>query len=479
MSFRWGSAVRRRLVFAAPLAAAAVALLAPGTAAAVRGIDIGFAEPRLNSADASVRERWLDRAEAAAGQWVRVGVGWRGIASSPPADPTVSSSAGYIWAGPDAAIRDAAARGQKILITVNRAPDWAEGAGRPAGAEPGTWKPNPSDLRRFAQALGARYSGDFDDPLNPGQKLPEVSAFEAWNESNLAAFLSPQTEAGNNTSPNHYRLMLNQFYDGIHTVQPDAQVVAGSLSPIGSDGGPPGKARIGPLEFLRDMFCLGKKNLKPRSCAVKAKFDVLSHHPINADREPQAPAGKDDAGIAEMSEIVTMLRKAESVGNVVGPSRHPVWNTEFWWHSNPPKTGKKIPSLREQAAYVSEALYRNWQDKVELAMLYQLGDDESLFFQTGIYFENGKPKPSLTGFSFPLVGDRRSKKKVLIWGRAPESGKVAIQVNKAGKGGFKTIKKKMVGAGDVFKTVTKLKGKGKLRAKIGTQKSLTWKQGKK
>lgn len=90
-------------------------------------------------------------------------------------------------------------------------------------------------------------------------------------------------------------------------------------------------------------------------------------------------------------------------------------------------------------------------------------------------FQVGKRR----GFSFPLVGDRRSKKKVLVWGRAPESGKVAIQVNKAGKGGFKAIKKKMVSAGDVFKTVTKLKGKGKLRAKIGTQKSLTWKQGKK
>ena len=34
MSSRWGSVAGRRLVFAAPLAAAAVALLAPGTAAA-------------------------------------------------------------------------------------------------------------------------------------------------------------------------------------------------------------------------------------------------------------------------------------------------------------------------------------------------------------------------------------------------------------------------------------------------------------
>lgn len=473
-----GSAVWRKLALAAPLAAA-VALLIPATASALRGIEIGFAEPRFNSTDASVRGIWLDRAEAAGGQWVRVGVGWRGIASSPPTDPTVSSSAGYNWAGPDAAVRDAAARGQKILITVSRAPDWAEAAGRPAGVEPGTWKPNPSDLRKFAQALAARYGGEFDDPLNPGLKLPQVSAFEAWNESNLAAFLSPQREDGHNSSPNHYKLMLNQFYDGIHTVQPDAQVVAGALSPIGSDGSRPGRARMGPLEFLREMFCLRTEKLKPYSCAVKAKFDVLSHHPINVNRKPLAPAGEDDAGIAEMGEVVAMLRKAESVGTVEGPGSHPVWNTEFWWHSNPPKKGKRIPSLREQAAYISEALYRNWKDRVELAMLYQLGDDEDRPFQSGIYFQHGTPKPALTGFSFPLVGDRKSKRKVVIWGRAPEDGQVAIQVKKAGKGRFKTIKRPTVAAGDVFKTTARLKGKGKLRAKIGTRHSLTWKQGKK
>jgi hypothetical protein len=32
---------------------------------------------------------------------------------------------------------------------------------------------------------------------------------------------------------------------------------------------------------------------------------------------------------------------------------------------------------------------------------------------------------------------------------------------------------------EVFKTTTRLKGKGKLRAKLAGQKSLTWKQGKK
>ena len=85
-------------------------------------------------------------------------------------------------------------------------------------------------------------------------------------------------------------------------------------------------------------------------------------------------------------------------------------------------------------------------------------------------FQVGKRR----GFSFPLVGDRRSKKKVLVWGRAPESGKVAIQVNKAGKSGFKTIKRKMVGVGIIFKNVTFITPQGNRPALKDTTHNILW-----
>ena len=460
------------------LVGSAIASAFPAAAAAAPGIDLGFAEPRFNSADAAVRDEWMNRAVDAGSQWVRVGIGWGGIAPSPPTIPTDPASLEYRWSGADAAIRDAAARGQRILITLSRAPDWAEGPGRAPAADPGTWRPDPDAVRAFATALAVRYSGSFPDPLNPGGTLPRVDAMEAWNEANLATFLTPQLEGGRTVSPDNYKLILNAFYEGVHAVAPSVQVVGGSLSPIGSDGGSKDNRRVGPLEFLRDLLCLKKKGLKPFDCAVKAKFDVLSHHPINVNRPPREEAGGDDAGIAEMGTIVKMLRKAEAAGNVEPGGQRPVWNTEFWWHSNPPKTGGKIPSLGEQAAYISEALYLNWKDRVGLAMLYQVGDNSALPFQTGVYFEDGKAKKSRTAFQFPLVGDRKSRKKVLIWGRAPAAGTVSIQV-KAGKGRFKTVAKKRVDPAEVFQTKARLKGKGKLRAKLGGQKSLTWKQAKK
>lgn len=472
--------MRRSICLAVLLVGSAIATAFPAAAGAAPGIDLGFAEPRFNSADASVRGEWLNRAVDVGSQWARVGIGWAGIAPSPPAIPTDPGSLEYRWANADAAVRDAAARGQNILITVSSAPSWAEGPGRDSAAEPGTWRPEPDAARAFATALAVRYGGDFPDPLNPSVTLPRVAAMEAWNEPNLSSFYNPQLAGGKPVSPDNYKLMLNAFYEGVHAVSPSAQVVGGALAPIGSDGGRKGKPRVGPLEFLRDFLCLKakKKKLKPVNCPVKAKFDVLSHHPINTNRPPRKKAGADDAGIAEMGTIVKMLRIAESAGNVQPGGRRPVWNTEFWWHSNPPKTGRQIPSLSQQAAYISEALYLNWKDKVELAMLYQVGDDSTRPFQTGVYFEDGEAKKSRTAFQFPLVGDRKSKKKVLIWGRAPAAGTVSIQV-KAGKRRFKTVATKQVESAEVFKTKARLKGRGKLRAKLAGQKSLTWKQGKK
>ena len=69
-------------------------------------------------------------------------------------------------------MRDAAARGVQTLITVNSAPRWAEGPGRPASLpETTSWKPNPSDLANFMQAVAARYSGSFD----PDGEGPQAS----------------------------------------------------------------------------------------------------------------------------------------------------------------------------------------------------------------------------------------------------------------------------------------------------------------
>ena len=93
---------------------------------------------------------------------------------------------------------------------------------------------------------------------------------------------------------------------------------------------------------------------------------------------------------------------------------------------------------------------------------------------TGVYFSDGTPKPSLTAWRFPLVADRVSPGRLLVWGKAPAAGKVVIQ-RKAGKG-WRRVDALAVRAGEVFTTGTHLRGAQKLRATIGAERSLVWNQ---
>ena len=64
-----------------------------------------------------------------------------------------SADPNYDWSAVDAAVRDASARGLKVLMAVTRAPAWAEGPGRlprltrrpePGSRTPLTWAPSPA-----------------------------------------------------------------------------------------------------------------------------------------------------------------------------------------------------------------------------------------------------------------------------------------------------------------------------------------------
>lgn len=93
-------------------------------------------------------------------------------------------------------------------------------------------------------------------------------------------------------------------------------------------------------------------------------------------------------------------------------------------------------------------------------------------YETGVYFDDWTPKPSARAVSFPFLAERKSKKKVLLWGRAPASGSAKI-VNTKGKG--KRVAKFKVKAGQVCEKRVRLKGKAKLQASVGGIDSAPWK----
>ena len=371
------------------VAAAALGLLVFAGSASAKPFQTGFADPLFSSDDAGTRATWLDQARNARAKVIRIDVSWRSVApATEPSNPTDPSA--YDWGTIPAAVNDAKARGLKVLLTVSRAPDWAEAPGRPAGVQPGTWKPDAGKFGQFGRALAAQFGGD-------------VRHYQAWNEPNLWTFLNPQYEGRALVAADIYRRMLNAFYAGVHALQRNAIVVSAGTAPYGE---PPGGRRTRPLRFWRELLCLkNRRKLKPTKCPEKARLDALAHHPINTSGGPKRSAAHpDDVATPDVKKVVRTLRKAEKRHRVKPRGRHPMWVTEFWWETNPPDKCTGIP-VRRQARWIKKALKSFKRQGARVAINFQIRDDPyqqsqcgRATFQAGAFFVDGSRKPAFRSF---------------------------------------------------------------------------------
>jgi hypothetical protein len=231
-----------------------------------------------------------------------------------------------------------------------------------------------------------------------------------------------------------------------------------------------------PLLFWRKLVCVRGNGKAQRRCN-KPKFDVATHHPINTSGGPRRSAiHPDDVSTPDLRHLVDVLRTAERAGNVKPKGTRQVWATELWWESNPPDpAGIK---LRKHARYHTLALYLLWKQGASMVLPYQVRDDAydgnpgRTSFETGAYFVDGEAKPAKRAIAFPFLAERKSKRKALVWGKAPRGGKLLVQ-KRSGKR-TKTIKRLRVKGGKVFKTKIRIRGKAKLRATMRSQRSLFW-----
>ncbi|MHB8234701.1 MAG: glycoside hydrolase family 5 protein, partial [Solirubrobacteraceae bacterium] len=191
----------------------------------MRGISDGV----LLSSDPTVRSFAVSRARAAGATVFRIPVDWRARTNSTGSAVGESAVQTSHLATVDAAVREAVNAGLQPLLVVSRAPASAEAQPRWPYAYSGTWSPNPIAFKEFAEVLARRYSGTFPDPLAPGQSLPQVKLFQAWNEPNLSRYLAPQWVGAEGHwsafSPGIYRQLLNAFYAGVKSVDPSDVVV--------------------------------------------------------------------------------------------------------------------------------------------------------------------------------------------------------------------------------------------------------------
>jgi hypothetical protein len=418
---------------------------------------------------------------------VKVFVPWAGLApdpsaSTPPAgfdgaDPAAYPASG--WAPFDAIVRNAAARGIGVDLTLAEPPLWAATPGSPNGPHP-QWEPSARDFGAFVRAVGTRYSGHYTPP-GQDSPLPRVGFWSIWNEPNYGQDLAPQATDHTlvEVSPRLYRGLVDAAWAALHaTGHGGDTILIGELAPRGQSGGshPGNYDGMMPLRFVRALYCLGR-TLEPlrgqaatlRGCpptaAGSAKFRAdnpalfeasgFADHPYpqgQVQPDVVTPDEPDYADFAAFPKLISTLDRAQRVYG--SRTRFPIWSTEFGYKTDPPLALQASPSVA--AGLINWSEYLSWRDpRVASYDQYLLVDpppSSGSSFVTGLEFADGRPKAVYSAYRMPLwlpVTSFSRGHAIEVWGCVRparfarlETGvvqRVRVQFARAGVATFATV----------------------------------------
>ena len=386
--------------------------------------------------------------------WVRVTAGWSEIAPAarsatrPDFDATDSTSyPPYVWSKLDRVYRMARARGLRVSIDIAFwAPRWGVVVpGRRADHERD--RILPDDYADFAEAVAGRYPG--------------AVAFTIWNEPNHNAFLLPQWERTGDVwqpaSPHRYRAMVQAAVPRIEAAAPDALVLIGATSSVGSATGSTPNERMAPLTFLREMACVDA-DLQPLKRPECRHFKALpgdgwSHHPYSLDLPPWEPDPRpDNVRMADLDRLTSLLHRLHDAGRTRADL--PLYLTESGWQTAPPDPTRDV-SLAEQARWLPEAeeiarrrpMVRSVSQFLVRDLPERPGPSARLRwrdYQSGLRFEDGRPKPAHASFALGLVARRSTPGRVAFWAIVrPGSGRRPARISVRDGGRWRTIARAM------------------------------------
>jgi len=231
-----------------------------------------------------------------------------------------------------------------------------------------------------------------------------------------------------------------------------------------------------PAMFWRGVLCVKGVGTALRSyhCGDPAHFDVLAHHPYSVG-PPDTPAvNADDVSIPDMGKLSAILRAAERGGTALPDVRHELWATETGYNTKPPNPNG-IPA-REAARWMDETLEILASEGVSLVTFDTIVDQPpdpsySDTSQSGIFYLDGRPKPTVAAFRFPFVATRRGEVADL-WGSAPQTGVVHVELRDANN--WVTKVSLRVRAGYTFVAHLVDSRAMTIRAKLGSLVSIPW-----
>jgi hypothetical protein len=420
---------------------------------------------------------WIPRTVATGAQVALIEVDWTGIEPTAPktkSDASNPNAPNFAWGGVDGVLRRFENTGISVALFLVDAPSWAEAPGGPTAEEAsGAWKPNVAAFGGAARALALRYSGSTPDPNHPGRKLPRVRYFQAWAEANIGEHLAPQWSKVHGkwvpAAPVYYRQMLNAFYAGVKSVNKSDVVMTAGMAPYG-DG--PGGDRMHPVTFMSSLLCLPGKGIPATKCPNPAHFDVYASDPYEVGSPTTHAYSPLDVSAPDLGRLTRLVDKAVSGGKALPRVHKHLWVTEFSYDSNPPNPN--AISIQEQARWLEESFYVFWHEGVNTAIWYLVRDNPGHNYKydyfSGVYYYDGKPKPSFTAYRFPFVVMNST-----AWGISPVAGKLAVQRKQGGS--WHTIFHEKIKADGVFAHPVSSKLTGDFRATVSGQSSLVWKSG--
>jgi len=312
----------------------------------------------------------LDKAQASHATIIRTLVTWANAAPTKPANAANPFDPAYKLDDVDELVRNAQNRGMEVLITLWGTPKWANG-----GKTPNYLPTNMNDMKQFAQAIAARYSGRYAG-------YPFVRFYGIWNESNLGQFLSPQFGTGGAiVGPAAYAKLAAAAYAGIKAGNAKALVAIGETSSHGRDHPLAGASdAVAPATFAR-LVAQANPSLK---------FDAWAHHPYPYPvfMKPGQLLKWPNVSLKSFPKFETSLDSWFHRKNI------PIWITEYGHETKP---GEPLGVTEaQQAQYLPQAIALAKADpRVQMFIWFVFRDSTGSTWQSGLNRLNGTPKPAL------------------------------------------------------------------------------------
>ena len=251
--------------------------------------------------------------------------------------------------------------------------------------------------------------------------LPQVHAVVVGNEPNLSTFWKPQFGAGGrDLAARDYADLLARSYDAIKAARPSVLVLGGALSPRGGDRPGGSRPTHSPTAFIRDLGAAYRATGRGRPF-----MDAFAFHPyMEASKDSPSAAHPDNTTItlADYPKLVSLLGQVFR-GTAQQGALLPVYYTEFGVQTAVPSAKRSLYSNLEspartdsvsfgtQAAYYRRALELAYcQPTVRGLFIFHTFDEPDLGgWQSGLYFADRTPKPSLPAFTRAVADLRKGR----------------------------------------------------------------------